>query len=224
MLIVLAGLPEPAINHKVQSGPLTWLRCDTGFDHSRIDQFRLVIEYDGRQHAESDRAVGRRTSTVANEMDGDNWCIVIVRSKDIYNTPGQTLQRITSAMRAKGMAVPRLADEWRLHFPGRTGDVRRALLIGLGSPVTGLASDNRAVDRWSVPFRAAGHQPSDSGPIVGGVQATPSEGFAGESLVGLHVLARVCSTTCSGSSAGPRRLRSQPDSGEVSQSRTNCLS
>ena len=85
-------------------------------------QFRLVIEYDGRQHAESDRQwdgdIDRR-----EWMDGDNWRIVIVRSKDIYNTPGQTLQRITSAMRAKGMAVPRLADEWRLHFPGRTGDV-----------------------------------------------------------------------------------------------------
>ena len=49
--------------------------------------------------------------------------IVVVRSKDLYNTPGQTLQRIISAMRDKGMAVPRLSDEWRLHFPGRMGDV-----------------------------------------------------------------------------------------------------
>lgn len=118
MLLVLAGLPEPTVNHKI--------RWPDGSVRYRFDlsypRFRLVFEYDGRHHAESDRQwdgdIDRR-----EWMDGDDWRIVIVRSKDIYNTPGQTLQRITSAMRAKGMTVPRLSDEWRLHFPGRTGDV-----------------------------------------------------------------------------------------------------
>ncbi|HKX66883.1 MAG TPA: DUF559 domain-containing protein [Intrasporangium sp.] len=118
MLMVLAGLPEPTINHKIlwPDGSVRY-RFDLSYP-----RFRLVIEYDGRQHAESDRQwdgdIDRR-----EWMDGDNWRIVIVRSKDIYNTPGQTLQRIISAMRDKGMAVPRLSDEWRLHFPGRMGDV-----------------------------------------------------------------------------------------------------
>ena len=118
MLMLLAGLPEPTINHKVRwpDGSLRY-RFDLSYP-----QFRLVVEYDGRQHAESDRQwdgdIDRR-----EWMDSDGWRIVIVRSKDIYNTPRKTLQRITSAMRANGMAVPRLSDEWRLHFPGRPGDV-----------------------------------------------------------------------------------------------------
>ncbi|WP_353353711.1 DUF559 domain-containing protein [Intrasporangium sp. DVR] len=118
MLIVLAGLPEPTINHKV--------RWPTGSVRFRFDlcypDAKLIIEYDGRQHAESDRQwdgdIDRR-----EWMDSTEWRLVIVRSKDIYNTPGQTLQRIMSAMRDKGMTVPRLSDEWRAHFPGRPGDV-----------------------------------------------------------------------------------------------------
>ena len=118
MLMLLAGLPEPTINHKVRwpDGSLRY-RFDLSYP-----TFLLVVEYDGRQHADSDRQwdgdIDRR-----EWMDGEDWRIVIIRSKDIYNTPGKTLQRITAAMRAKGMAVPRLADEWRLHFPGRPGDV-----------------------------------------------------------------------------------------------------
>lgn len=118
MLIVLAGLPEPTINHKVRwpNGSVRFR-----FDLSYPD-FALIIEYDGRQHAESDRQwdgdINRR-----EWMDTKGWRIVIVRSRDIYNTPGQTLQRIVAAMRDKGMTVPRLSDEWRLHFPGLPGDL-----------------------------------------------------------------------------------------------------
>lgn len=85
-------------------------------------EHRLVIEYDGRQHAESERQwdgdVMRR-----EWMDGEGWRIVIIRSRDIYSTPGQTLQRIVAAMRDMGMEIPRLSEEWRRHFPGRTDDV-----------------------------------------------------------------------------------------------------
>ncbi len=118
MLIVLAGLPEPAVNHRIQrqDGSVRF-RLDLSYP-----EHRLAIEYDGRQHAESDVQwdwdVDRR-----EWLDGGGWRIVIVRSKDIYSTPGQTLQRIISAMRDRGAPVPRLSDEWRLHFPGRPGDV-----------------------------------------------------------------------------------------------------
>ena len=47
-----------------------------------------------------------------------------MRSKDIYNTPGRTLQRILAAMRDRGVPVPRrLRDEWGLHFQGLPTDV-----------------------------------------------------------------------------------------------------
>jgi hypothetical protein len=118
MLMVLAGLPEPTVNHKIlrKNGSVRY-RFDLSYP-----RFRLVIEYDGRQHAASDEQwdgdIDRR-----EWMDRTHWRIVIVRSKDIYNTPAQTLQRIITAMRDQGMPVPRLRQEWRLHFQGRPGDI-----------------------------------------------------------------------------------------------------
>lgn len=117
-LIVLAGLPEPTVNHKIRR-PDGSVRFR--FDLSYPDH-HLVIEYDGRQHAESaeqwDWDVDRR-----EWMDHEKWRIVIVRSRDLFNTPGQTLQRIISAMRDQGMSVPRLSEEWRLHFRARGRDL-----------------------------------------------------------------------------------------------------
>jgi hypothetical protein len=118
MLMVLAGLPEPAVNHRI-----LW---PDGHDRFRFDlsfpDARLVIEYDGRQHAESDQQwdtdIDRR-----EWMDGDRWRLVVVRSKDLYRTPARTLSRITAAMRDQGIRVPRLSDEWRLHFPSLPEDL-----------------------------------------------------------------------------------------------------
>ena len=118
LLMVLAGLPEPAINHKIwwADGRVRW-RFDLCFA-----QHRLVIEYDGRQHAESDAQwdadIDRR-----EWMDGNRWRLVVVRSRDIYRTPARTLSRIAGAMRDQGMCVPRLSDEWRLHFPSLPEDI-----------------------------------------------------------------------------------------------------
>jgi very-short-patch-repair endonuclease len=118
VLIVRAGLREPTVNHKI-------LHAD-GSVRFRFDlsypEHRRVIEYDGRQHAESseqwDWDISRR-----EWLDSRKWRLVVTRSKDLYSTPGQTLQRIISAMRDVGMPVPPLSNEWRLHFPGRPGDL-----------------------------------------------------------------------------------------------------
>jgi len=118
MLMVLAGLPEPVVNHVVRwpDGRTRW-RFDLSYP-----AFRIVIEYDGRQHAESDEQwdhdIDRR-----EWMDGNDVRLVVVRSKDIYRTPARTLCRITAVMRARGMPVPRLSDEWRRHFASLPGDV-----------------------------------------------------------------------------------------------------
>ncbi|WP_323099671.1 hypothetical protein [Intrasporangium sp. YIM S08009] len=118
MLMVLAGLPEPVVDHRIRwPGGRVRFRFDLSFPDAR-----LVIEYDGRQHADSDEQwdsdVDRR-----ERMDGDKWRLVIVRSKDVYRTPARTLSRITAAMRDQGMRVPRLSDAWRLHFPSLPEDV-----------------------------------------------------------------------------------------------------
>lgn len=60
MLVVLAGLPEPVVNHIEYDDLGRWVRP---FDLS-YPKARLAIEYDGRQHAQSqvqwERDVDRR--------------------------------------------------------------------------------------------------------------------------------------------------------------------
>ncbi|HEY9494747.1 MAG TPA: hypothetical protein VIR15_07840 [Intrasporangium sp.] len=118
LLIVLAGLPEPKVNHRVvdADGQLIYR-----FDLCYL-KFGLVIEYDGRQHADSTEQWHR---DLDRDEQLDDWQIrrLVVVSSGIYNTPGTTLSRITKAMRQRGMTVPTLSDEWRRHFPSRAGDV-----------------------------------------------------------------------------------------------------
>lgn len=113
MLIVLAGLPEPEVNHKVrdESG-----RVIMRFDLSYPD-LKLVIEYDGKQHEEDgyqrDRDVERR-----EQLDDIRWRIVVVTSKQFHRAPAATLARIRKALVERGARglPPRLSDDWRPHF------------------------------------------------------------------------------------------------------------
>jgi Protein of unknown function (DUF559). len=117
MLMVLAGLPEPVVNHIEYDAMGAWAKR---FDLSYPDLL-LVIEYDGRQHADNDKQwdhdIDRR-----EELDVDGWRLIVIRSKGIYAEPHRTLERIADAMRARGSRdVPkRFRDEWRAHFPGRS--------------------------------------------------------------------------------------------------------
>jgi hypothetical protein len=118
LLIVLAGLPEPEVDHRVHDEDGTLLRR---YDLAYLPH-RLIIEYDGRQHAESDAQwltdIGRDEL-----LDDERIRRLVVVSRDLYSTPAATLARITKAMRAAGMTLPALRDEWRRHFPSRPGDL-----------------------------------------------------------------------------------------------------
>ena len=117
MLMVLAGLAEPVVNYTIYDASGRWLRR---FDLS-IPELKLIIEYDGRQHAENDEQWDHDIERREN-LDGDGWRLIVIRSKGIYVEPRQTLERIADAMRAGGAPnVPRrFRDEWRRHFPGRS--------------------------------------------------------------------------------------------------------
>jgi very-short-patch-repair endonuclease len=117
MLIVLAGLPEPLVNFKVYDGQGNVRRR---FDLS-YPGLRVIVEYDGRQHAEDsgqyDSDIFRR-----EELDDGEWRIVVVTAKGIYQNPEETLRRIVKVLKARGASnlPPRLSDKWRAHFPGYT--------------------------------------------------------------------------------------------------------
>jgi very-short-patch-repair endonuclease len=115
MLIVLAGLPEPQINHTI--------RTDDGEPLRRYDlsypEITLIIEYDGRQHIEREESwesdLSRREA-----IDDEGWRILVVVSAGIYRSPEHTVARVWKALRDRGHpAVPtRPTDAWRAHFLG----------------------------------------------------------------------------------------------------------
>lgn len=118
LLIVLAGLPEPEVDHRVfdDDGNLLFR-----YDLSYLE-WRLIIEYDGRQHAESEEQWHQDIDR-DEQLDDRELRRLVVVAKDIYRTPGHTLTRIVRAMRRQGMAVPSLTDEWRRHFPTRESGI-----------------------------------------------------------------------------------------------------
>jgi hypothetical protein len=116
LLMVFAGLPEPRINHIVYGARGQW---EKRFDLS-YPELMVIIEYDGRQHADDDRQYARDIVR-REELEGGGWRIIVVRSQDIYVRPGATLERIVNAMRQAGARnLPRtLSSAWERHFPGR---------------------------------------------------------------------------------------------------------
>lgn len=115
MLIVLAGLPEPQVNLILHNSSGDWvMRFDLSYP-----ELKLIIEYDGRQHAEDTKQWGRDVDR-REVLDRAHWRLVVVRADGIYVDPQRTLIRIVDAIRDCGGSVPtRLKNEWRQHFPGR---------------------------------------------------------------------------------------------------------
>lgn len=112
LLMVLAGLPEPAVDIRVHDAEGTVrYRIDMGFE-----EVLLAIEYDGRWHdtdeqREHDQA--RRTELSTDE----GWTFVVVRAADLYEQPEALLERLAAELKAYGIPVPKvLADDWRRHF------------------------------------------------------------------------------------------------------------
>lgn len=113
LLIVLAGLPEPTVNVIVRGDDGSWRMR---FDLCYLTQ-RLIVEYDGRRHAESpeqwERDIYRR-----EELDRMDYRLLVVTSRGIYNEPQRTLERIRDALRERGVRVPtRFKNDWRRRFP-----------------------------------------------------------------------------------------------------------
>jgi very-short-patch-repair endonuclease len=116
LLLVLAGLPEPTVNHKI--------RDEHGRVRRRFDlsypSVRLIVEYDGRQHVEV-RENWTSDLERREELDTTGWRIVVVTSEGIYRDPAGTIARVRAALRDQGWrGLPaRTSDAWRAHFPGR---------------------------------------------------------------------------------------------------------
>lgn len=117
MLIVLAGLPEPEVNSTVCRREGSILR--------RFDlcwpSVKVVVEYDGRHHVEVveqwEADLDRR-----EQIDDDEWRILVVVASGIYVDPARTVRRVFRLLERRGLeGLPeRPGEDWRPHFPGRS--------------------------------------------------------------------------------------------------------
>ena len=115
MLLVLAGIPEPEVNLEVRTVDGEVLRrydlCWPGV--------RVIVEYDGRHHVERVEQ-WEQDLTRREAIDDSSWRILVVVSSGIYKSPGQTVERVHTLLRDRGLAgLPsRSGEGWRQHFPG----------------------------------------------------------------------------------------------------------
>ena len=116
LLMVLAGLPEPTVNHIIRN-PETgdWQRR---FELAYEDLL-LAIEYEGRQHR-GDDDVWANDIDRREDLDRRSWRVVQVISDGLFENPLRTLQRIEQARLDRGApATGTFSDDWRRYFPGR---------------------------------------------------------------------------------------------------------
>lgn len=110
MLMMLAGLPEPAINH--------WVVDEHGVGRYRLDlaypECKVAVEYDGRWHDDPEQAA--RDEIRREWLRARGWTIVVVKADDLYRQPDATLDRIASALADRGVIVSRRHHEYRRFF------------------------------------------------------------------------------------------------------------
>ena len=124
LLIVLAGLPEPSVNHILRRTDGSWRRR---FELS-FPELMLIVEYDGRHHIEV-RDQWARDLRRREELERDGWRLVVIIAEDLQRDPDGTLERIRRAMADRGLRIPpRPSAEWYRLFGGRrpSGSARAA--------------------------------------------------------------------------------------------------
>lgn len=114
MLLVLAGLPEPTVNHKLRhpNGDVR-RRFELAYEHLLI-----AIEYHGREHRTKD-AVWVGDIARREELSSEEWCFVEVINEGIFADPVATLMRVERARVERGApATGGFREEFRRYFPG----------------------------------------------------------------------------------------------------------
>lgn len=112
LLLVQAGLPDPAVND--------WVRLDDGTPIHRPDlswpQWRVAVDYDGRHHADRDDLADVRAGRASDWrhrqdlsrpelLEEAGWVHRVVTSFDLFRRAEATVERVRSALRRAGAPV-----------------------------------------------------------------------------------------------------------------------
>lgn len=116
MLIVLAGLPEPTVNFVIRQQNGDWrMRFDLCYP-----DLKLIIEYDGDQHARDPRQQARDLER-REEIEELGYRILVIQKHHFYDQPDRVLERIARARLDRGAGTDscRVRTTWRnYHFRG----------------------------------------------------------------------------------------------------------
>ncbi len=110
LLIVLAGLPEPAVNVDVYADDGTWL----AHGDLVLPDLRIIVEHDGWVHERS--AEQRQKDHFRRErIEAAGWTLIVVTSAD-FDHPISIVTRVFEALRRRGYAgpPPELGRMWHL--------------------------------------------------------------------------------------------------------------
>jgi hypothetical protein len=113
LLIVLAGLPEPAVNFIIRDENGDWaLRFDLCYP-----ELKLIIEYDGDQHR-LDPQQWSRDLRRREWLERNGWRLIVINSDAYHRQPRETLLRIRQALADRGCRdLPtRTPTTWDRHF------------------------------------------------------------------------------------------------------------
>lgn len=109
----LAGLPEPTVHLIIRNPDGSWRMR---FDPSYLG-LKLIIEYDGRQHAETS-GQWRRDLSRREELDRQGWRLIVVTSDDLHDASEAVLNRVREALIDRGAVGirRRFKTEWIRYF------------------------------------------------------------------------------------------------------------
>ncbi len=96
LLLVLAGLPEPAIGHVVVDSDGGWLaRPDLSYP-----ELQIAIEYDGLHHLNDPRQWQRDIRRREN-LERAGWLVRVITAADLFTAPGTVLARISADLQTR---------------------------------------------------------------------------------------------------------------------------
>lgn len=101
LLLLHAGLPEPEVNRDIRAQNGAFLgRADLVYP-----AFKVIVEYDGDHHRTSVRQYDADISRFDRFLAA-RWIVIRVRSRGLFVQPGQTIARVTGALRSRGLVLP----------------------------------------------------------------------------------------------------------------------
>ncbi|MEU4602793.1 hypothetical protein AB0F43_07430 [Kribbella sp. NPDC023972] len=99
LLIVLSGLPEPAVGHVVLDSDGGWLaKPDLSYP-----ELKIAIEYDGHHHLKDARQWQRDIRRREN-LERAGWRVRVITAADLLTAPATILARISTDLHARHLS------------------------------------------------------------------------------------------------------------------------